>query len=245
MNTSTRQAATAAGLGGGRRRLFSLRPLAAACAVVALASAVEGRAGAVVTTISPSSLGVLRTYFLPDPPIRDLDLNPYSLVTGYEPRGAIEVSSAVKFALPPDAGPHSPIASAVFYLTLESAFPSFGDDPRFSVGVSRSDDGVVSLDDSYGQFLGDSGRVELGSGTNQVFAFDATDFVQSAVVAGTPFVRLSIQRSGFGGGINLWSQGDMAPRLVIKTIPEPSSAVLAGIGLAGLLAARLAARRPS
>ncbi|AMV36978.1 PEP-CTERM sorting domain-containing protein [Planctomyces sp. SH-PL62] len=247
MNTKMQCMIRTDGAIGGRRRRLGLRPLAAACAVLALASAVEGRAGAVVTTIAPSSSGVLRYGQIPGgPTIVDLDLDPDSLVMGSDPRSSTEVSSAVKFALPPDAGPHSPITSAVFYLTLESAYPNFGDDPRFSVGVSRSDDGVVGLNDFWGVdlFLGSSGSLPFGSGMYEVYAFDATAYVHSAVVAGTPFVTLSIWHSGFGGGITLWNRGDRAPRLVIKTIPEPSSVLLAGIGLAGLFAARRVVRRP-
>jgi hypothetical protein len=249
MDTMTRSVNTAAGLTGGMRRSFVGRLLAAACAALTVVSAVEGRAGP-IQTISPSSSALLTFHNIPTGPYITLDRDPLFLVMGHESRYLMEARSAVKFALPPASGPQAPIVSAVFYLTVNESTPSTGGaEPEFDVWADRAEDGMVTENDFWGEqglFLGGSGPIPMGGDLELVYAFDATAFLRSAVAAGTPFVTLTLL-APMDRGPAIWNSANdpiRAPRLVITyAIPEPSSALLAGVGLAGLLVARRVTRR--
>lgn len=141
--------------------------------------------------------------------------------------------------------PGAVINSAILTLNIAGA-QTISSPAGVSVNGYPDGDGIVGLGDfvKTTTLLGNTGDLPNGSpgSLNIPFQFDVTNFIQSIADGKSPFVGFHLEGPAGDSSESIWGNGAPnpaeVPHLAISftAVPEPSGALLMGLGLVGLLA---------
>ncbi len=154
-----------------------------------------------------------------------------SLVAGSDAKSDVATESAIRFALAGVTGPATAATLTVTVLFTQAGSGSGASLTTFGLyGRGAADAGPVTLADfAGGSFLGGETLPTQGV-ANLTFSFDATASLLAAQAAGAQSFAVAFLTSGPLGSSATFGNPTLAITYA-AAVPEPGSAVLAGIGV--------------
>jgi hypothetical protein len=228
------------------RRHFKVRAAMLGWAALAMAvSAVPIRADSIV--VRPTSEGIRTVVF---PTFETLTPGPIPPPNSFL-SSTIGIDgltdSALEFKIP-TIPQGDVITSAILSLHIAGSQSNGSISPSQDVSGYADADGVVALGDFHKPttLLGSTGALPTNAPSGSLdipLGLDVTSFIRSLVDSRAGFVGFRLDEAGGPGrSVYDWGSGSVDPSrrpslaITFSTVPEPSSAVLMGLGLLGLLA---------